>query len=300
MGHDPGIPLPHVPGHEWAGSVVAVGASVSGWKQGDRVTAPFVCGCGSCEQCRAGNQQVCLRQFQPGFTAWGSFAEFVMIEHATENLVQLPDNLSFADAAVLGCRFATSYRAVIHQARIRPGQWVAVHGCGGVGLAAIMIAASCGARVIAIDVDQAKLARARQAGAADAILASAEEDTGARVVELTGGGVHVSIEALGDAAVARQSVLSLRPRGKHVQVGLLADEGVALPLGAVVAGELELLGTHGMQAHCYPEMFGFLENHSLDPGDLVGRTISLEEAPAALSTEAAFHSPGTTVIDRFA
>jgi D-arabinose 1-dehydrogenase-like Zn-dependent alcohol dehydrogenase len=141
-----------VPGHELAGTVAAVGGDVTGWAVGDRVTVPFVCACGSCPSCLAGQHQVCDRQTQPGFTGWGSFAELVALDHADVNLVALPDDVSAATAAALGCRFATAYRAVVHQGRVRAGDWVAVHGCGGVGLSAVMIAVAAGARVVAVDV----------------------------------------------------------------------------------------------------------------------------------------------------
>ena len=153
MGHDPDIALPHVPGHELAGTVVAVGKHVKNYHGGERVTVPFVCGCGRCQQCRSGNQQVCERQFQPGFTAWGAFAEYVAIEYADENLVLLPESMTFETAASLGCRFVTAFRGVVDQGQVRPGMWVAVHGCGGVGLSAVMIAAAAGARVIAVDIN---------------------------------------------------------------------------------------------------------------------------------------------------
>src|SRR5215831_12201253 len=151
-GNDPDIRLPHVPGHELSGLVAAVGADVRNWKGGERVTLPFVCGCGACEQCLDRNQQICDRQFQPGFTAWGGFAEYVALEYADVNLVRLPDEIDFVTAASLGCRFATSFRAIVDQGRVAPEQWVTVWGCGGVGLSAVMIAAAFGAQVIAVDI----------------------------------------------------------------------------------------------------------------------------------------------------
>ena len=145
MGHDPDIrAFPHVPGHELAGVVEAVGAEVRDWAPGARVTVPFVCACGDCEQCAAGNEQICDRQRQPGFTHWGSFAEYVALDWADVNLVALPETVGFDAAAGLGCRFATAYRAVVQVGRAQPGEWVAVHGCGGVGLSAVMIAAGAG------------------------------------------------------------------------------------------------------------------------------------------------------------
>src|SRR3954467_638472 len=207
MGHDPDIVrFPHVPGHELAGVVEAVGARVGRWSPGDRVTVPFVCACGACAQCAAGAHQVCDRQTQPGFTHWGSFAELVAIDWADVNLVALPDELQADVAAALGCRFATAYRAVLQVGRVRPGEWVAVHGCGGVGLAAVMIAVAAGARVVAVDIDEAKLARARALGAENAV----SEDPVAAIRELTGGGAHVSLDALGLPQTCTNSVRCLR------------------------------------------------------------------------------------------
>src|SRR5690606_676421 len=165
MGHDDGIRLPHVPGHELAGVVEAVGDAVTRWRVGDRVTVPFICACGRCEQCASGNHQVCDHQEQPGFTHWGSFAESVAIAEADVNLIALPDALDFVSAAALGCRFATAYRAVMTQGRVQAGEWVAVHGCGGVGLSAIMIAIAAGARVVGVDVSPASLEWAARLGA---------------------------------------------------------------------------------------------------------------------------------------
>ena len=176
MGRDPDIVLPHVPGHELAGVVVAVGAEVATASLGDRVTVPFCGGCGTCRTCRTGNTQICDRATQPGFTGWGSFAEFVAIEHADANLIHLPETIGDAAAALLGCRFITAHRAVVDRAAVRPGEWLAVHGCGGVGLSAVMIAAAIGARVIAIDVDGHALDRAAALGAEITIDASSIDD----------------------------------------------------------------------------------------------------------------------------
>ena len=140
MGHDSDVHLPHVPGHELAGIVEAVGKNVRRWRGGERVTLPFAMGCGACPQCLAGDQQICDDYFQPGFTGWGSFAEFVAVRHADVNLVRLLDEMDFVESASLGCRFVTSFRELIQQGRARAGEWVAVHGCGGVGLAAVQIA----------------------------------------------------------------------------------------------------------------------------------------------------------------
>lgn len=300
MGHDSDVHLPHVPGHELAGIVEAVGKDVVNWKRGDRVTVPFISGCGSCPECHAGHQQVCLAQEQPGFTYWGSFAEYVMIHKADLNLVALPESMDFATAASLGCRFATSFRAVVDQGKASAGQWVAVHGCGGVGLSAVMIANAVGANVIAIDIDDRKLALARELGAVAAINGTAG-DVPEAVIELTRGGAHVSLDALGHPVTCFNSIQNLRPRGKHVQVGLMLGEHAApqIPMAKVIGKELEVLGSHGMQAHRYGAMLDMITSGKLDPSRLVGDRISLEDAPVALMNMDRFQSVGATVITSF-
>ncbi len=357
MGHDPDIGLPHVPGHEFAGTIAAVGAGVTGWQAGDRVTAPFVCACGLCPACAAGDQQVCEQQAQPGFTYWGSFADYVVVPAAAVNLIRLAGELSYAAAAALGCRFATAYRAVADQGRVRPGEWVAVHGCGGVGLSAVMIAAAAGARVVAVDVSAAALDLARRCGAeigvqvlADTAAASetpavpepaasdppatpkpAASETPATsepaaaaglaalpglatagstltvpaaavaqtVVQVTGGGAHLSLDALGSEATCANSILSLRRRGRHVQVGLLpaALGRPRLPMDKVIAAELEILGSHGMPAHAYPRLLALIAAGALDPGLLVTQTLGLAAAPSALASMDRQAQPGIRLIE---
>ena len=301
MGHDPDIRLPHVPGHELAGVIEAVGADVVNWKPGDRVTLPFVCGCGACQQCNSGNHHVCDNQFQPGFTHWGSFAEFVAIDYADVNLVRLPEELDFVTAASLGCRFVTSFRAVVDQGQVSAGQWVAVHGCGGVGLSAIMIAKALNALVVAIDIDDEKLEFAGSIGA-EALINASEVDSVANSVKgITSGGAHVSIDALGSIATCSNSIDSLRKRGKHIQVGLMVgdDRSPTLPMHRVIADELEILGSHGIQAHRYAELLAMIRAGKLRPDLLIGSTIRLEDVLVELPEMNNFKGTGVTVIDRF-
>ena len=280
QGHDADITsFPHVPGHELAGEVAAVGPQVTGWQVGDRVTAPFVLACGDCPECTAGDQQVCRRQRQPGFTHWGSWAELVALPSADVNLVRLPASMSFATAASLGCRYATAYRAVVQVGRVAPGETVAVLGCGGVGLSAVQVAVASGASVVAVDVNGAALGLASSFGASPV-----------SVDDLVG--VDLALDCFGSPDLARAGVLSLRRRGRFVQVGLLQEEP-RIPLGRVLAWELEVLGSHGMAAHTYPALLDLVASGRLDPASLVAREISLDEAPAALASPA---GPGITVI----
>lgn len=297
MGHDPTIRTPHVPGHEFAGVIVEVGPQVRGWLVGERVTVPFVCACGHCDTCRRGEQQVCDRQFQPGFTHWGSFAELVAIDHAETNLVRVPDAMDLDTAASLGCRFSTAYRAVIHHGRVADGDWVVVHGCGGVGLSAVMIAAARGAQVVAVDVSPTALELAETVGAA-ATVDGAHVDVVSAVQSLTGGGAQVSIDALGSVATCQNSVRSLRKRGRHIQIGLMlaGDEMPPVPMAAVISAELEIVGSHGMPAHAYPAMLAEIVDGTLSPQRLVQHRASLNAAPAMLAAFGRQPAGGITVI----
>jgi alcohol dehydrogenase len=282
QGHDP-VPLPHIPGHEFAGVIAEVGPLVRHRRVGERVTAPFVCGCGACEYCRAGDAQVCPRQTQPGFTGPGSFAELVPVHAADLNVVPLPDAIDFVTAASLGCRFATAYRALTAHGKVHAGDWVAVHGCGGVGLSAVMIASAVGARVVAVDLNESALRLAKELGAE--ALVDGRGDPVPQILELTDGGARVSLDAVGSAAAAAASVACLRPRGRHVQVGLLLgpDARAPLPMDRVIARELEIYGSHGMAARDYPGLIDLVTAGTLHPDRLVGSVVGLEEAGVALA-----------------
>jgi alcohol dehydrogenase len=293
-GHDDSVRLPHVPGHEFAGVVESVGAGVTRWRAGDRVTAPFVNGCGHCAWCLAGQAQVCPEQTQPGFTHWGSHAELVAVRAADTNLVGIPDGLSADAAASLGCRFATAFRAVTARARIQPGEWLAVYGAGGVGLSVVMIAAALGARTVAVDRSPAALELAVKLGAERAVLAAG--DTVEQVLAVTGGGAHASIDAVGSAETATSGVLSLRRGGRHVQVGLLAGSMPSLPLDRVIAWELEVLGSHGMAAADYPAMLDLVASGRVRPDELVGAAVGFADAARLLETADSAPPTGIAVL----
>jgi len=301
MGHIGIIQLPHIPGHEMAGTIAAVGKNVKRWKGGERVTLPFCCGCGVCPQCLSGNQQVCEDQFVPGFTAKGSFAEYVAIDRADDNVVLLPDEIDFVTAASLGCRFVTSFRAIVDQGKVSAGEWVAVHGCGGVGLSAIMIAHAAGANVVAIDIADDKLKFAKSLGADVTLNAKNVKSVPDTVRDVTGGGAHVSVDALGSSLTAFNSASSLRRRGKHIQVGLMLaeDAHAAVPMDILVEWELEIIGSHGMQAFKYPGLFELIKSGKLEPQKLIGKTVSLEEACKELPNMSNFATHGVMVINKF-
>jgi len=300
MGHDLVPRLPHVPGHEMAGTIEALGEDVTRWEIGDRVTVPFSIGCGECRSCRQGHLNTCDSFFTPGFTHWGSFAELVAISHADINLVGVPETVDTTHAAALGCRFITSYRAVVDRGRVGEGEWLAVHGCGGVGLSAVMIGSALGARVVAVDISPEALQFAADLGA-EVLVNAREVDPVAAIRDATDGGAHVSIDALGTSTTAINSILSLRKHGRHVQVGLLlADDATPpIPMDPVIAGELEILGSRGMPATDYPRVFEMIEKAQVDPSRLVTNTVSLDDASSVLESMGTFAGVGVTVIDRF-
>ncbi|MBB2946968.1 alcohol dehydrogenase [Actinoplanes lutulentus] len=297
-GHDDDIVFPHVPGHELAGVVAEVGAGVRHWKAGDRVTVPFVCGCGRCAWCLAGDAQVCPDQQQPGFTHWGSFAEYVALHAADTNLIAIPETVGFAAAAGLGCRFATAYRGLVGRARLAGGEWVTVVGAGGVGLSAVMIARALGGRVIAVDRNPEALAVAAELGAEHTLLAGSA-DVPAAVAALTGGGSHVAMDAVGSESTCADAILSLRRRGRHVQVGLLPPIGghPRVPMARVIGWEIDVLGSHGMAAADYPGMLALIEQGLLRPERLIERTVGLEEAAALLPGFDQATVAGMTMVD---
>ena len=300
-GHDPSISLPHVPGHEFSGTVVAVGADVERTRIGQRVTLPFVLGCGRCAMCRSGDQHVCENQYQPGFDGWGSFSEFVAVPYADGNLVPLPPDMTFATAAGLGCRFATAFRAVVDQGAVVDGTQVAIWGCGGVGLSAVMIAAALGAEVWALDIDDEALRIASTFGAAHTVDA-ADPDLAVREIRSSGGGVDVSLDALGSTQTSIASMRSLRRRGRHIQVGLMVGDDLAppIPMWRLHALEIELYGSHGMQAWRYPDMLAMVSDGRLAPDRLVTETVDLDGGIAHLREMASFPGSGFVVIDDFA
>lgn len=297
MGHDPGITLPQVPGHEFAGRIAELGGEVKGWSIGDRVTVPFSSGCGVCPVCERGDTHLCDAQYQPGFDGWGSFAEFVAISYAQTNLVRLPDELDVVDAAALGCRFMTAFHALVNRAGPEPGQWLTVHGCGGVGLSAVHIGQALGLRVIAVDLDPAKLDAALELGA-EAAIDARHEDAVTATLALTAGGSAVSIDAVGSGQTVANSINCLRPGGRHIQIGLVDHLGTALPIpmARVIAKELEVVGAHGMPADRYPGLLAMVAQGRVDPGRLVKKVLRLNEAPAELEAMSTFDTVGFSVV----
>lgn len=304
-GHDGDViehGLPFVPGHEVSGIVVEVGRDVTLLSVGDAVAVPFILSCGTCAACRESKPTVCHRQEQPGFTQWGSFAQFVALPRADRNLRKIPLGVSFVEAAALGCRFTTAYRAVLQQGRLQRGETVAVFGCGGLGLSCILLAVNQGASmIIAVDVNEAALNKAKQLGATHTIHAATDEQVRGDVWKATNNeGADVSIDAAGFPATCENAVHCTRRAGRMVQVGLpIGGRPPLIPMGLVAGRELELIGSHGFAARDLPDLLGMVADGRLRPMLLVEQCVTLEEGAQTLMDMDKFSPLGMTVITDF-
>lgn len=294
-------PLPHIMGHEFCGVIEDVGKDVTRFKKGDRVIVPFTQGDGTCPMCQAGHHNVCDNITLPGINIWGGYGKFVHIPNADTNLVILPESIDFVEAAGVGCRFMTAFHGVTDQAQVRPGEWVAVHGCGGVGLSAIQIITALGAHAIAVDINDEKLAFAKELGAV-ATVNSKKENAAESIKELTKGGAHVSVDALGITETCQSAINSLAKRGRHLQIGLTTsnEKGmIPVPIDLIVINEIQIVGSYGMQAPRYPQMLRMIENGILSPKDLVTQTISIEEAGSVIESMGNYTNMGVTVVNKW-
>lgn len=299
VGEHPRVKPGQIPGHEYCGIVEEAGPRAR-WQVGDRVIAPFILACGDCPSCMAGEQSTCPNQRLPGFVEPGAFAERVAVPHA-HNLTRLPETMSPTLAAALGCRVTTAWHALTGRAAVKGGEWVAVHGTGGIGLATLLLGKALGARVVVVDIVPEKLAHARALGA-DAAIDAAKEDSVTAIRDLTGGGAHVSIEALGIEATTVASIRCLRPLGRHVQVGMPVGHTatMSLPMNLVYMGQLALYGTRGMPPWRYPSLLSLIESGAVDLSPMVAREIPLSRASAELRAMDGPTPPGVAVITDFA
>jgi alcohol dehydrogenase len=293
-------------GHEPVGTVKAVGEDVETIAVGDRVCVPFNLSDGTCRFCKRGRANICERVIPLGFVSFqpGAFAEEFPVRNADHNVVKLPDGVDPVDVAGLGCRFATAFHGLVHRVDITPGDWVAVHGCGGVGLSAVHIADALGANVVAIDLAEEKLERAADLGADETVDVTGVEDVPRAVTGHTPNnrGVEVSVDALGIAETCRNSVNSLGKGGQNLQIGLTTSEEqgeVSLPVDRIVMEEREFVGSFGMPPHEYEEIFSMMERDKIDPGRIVSKTVALEDVPDVIASMGEYETVGIPVCTEF-
>ncbi len=294
-------PLPITLGHEFSGTVEAVGRDVSAVAVGDRVAVPFHEACGVCNYCRSGRTNLCDALEFLGMTHDGGYAEYVRVLNADLNCVRLPDAVSYDAASALGCRYMTAWHALAHQAALRGGEWLAVHGVGGIGLSAVQIGVALGAGVIAVDIDERKLEAARHQGAAHTVNAR-DVDVAQTVKELTSGGADVALGGLGVAELVRSALMGLRKGGRLVQVGLTskAEQGiVGIPLDELIEAELTIIGSVGNPHIHLPALLSLVADERLDPSALITERVELAQANDVLERMTSFDTVGFALIDRF-
>ena len=297
VGAHPKVQNGSILGHEYCGTVVEAGPNAT-HKVGDRLIAPFILGCGSCSACQTGISNTCADQITPGFGTPGAYAEYIAVPF-DHNLVHLPPTMSPALAAGLGCRVTTAWHALTDRADVEAGEWVAVHGTGGIGLSVLLLAKMLGCRVVAVDVVDEKLDHAKQHGA-DAVVNAAKEDAAEAIRDITGGGAQVSIEALGIEATTNASLECLAILGRHVQVGMPSGDGrMDVNMRAIYAKQLSFFGTRGMPSWKYPRLLGMIDRGEVDISPMVAKEVRLEEASAELRAMNGPTQPGTAVITQF-
>lgn len=237
----------------------------------------------------------------------GAFAERYSVRYADHNLVQLPEDVDPVDVAGLGCRFATAFHGLVHRVDISPGDTVAIHGCGGVGLSAVHVADVLGAEVVAVDIEESKLERARDLGATETVDATAVEDVSgavtARVSSGHGtGGIDVSVDALGIAETLQNSIACLGKGGQHLQIGMTTSEeegSVSVPVDQMVFDEQSFHAAYGAPPTEYDEILRLMEQDRLDPGRIVGETVTLDEVPTVMERLDDFETVGIPVCTEF-
>lgn len=284
-------------GHEYCGTVVEAGSNAQ-YKVGDQLIAPFILACGSCPACHTGVSNTCENQVVPGFGPPGAYAEYVAVPF-DHNLVYLPETMSPALAAGLGCRVTTAWHALTDRAQVKAGEWVAVHGTGGIGLSTLLLAKMLGAQVVVVDIVDEKLEHATAHGA-DATVNAAKVNAAEAIRDLTGGGAHVSIEALGSPITTNASVECLRILGRHVHVGMPGGDGMMeINMRAIYTKQLSFFGTRGMPSWKYPSLLDMIARGAVDISPMVAREVGLSDASGELRAMGGPTSPGTAVITDF-
>lgn len=230
--------LPFIPGHEGVGTVAAVGRDVKRVKEGDRVGVPWLhTACGYCPHCRTGWETLCGKQQNTGYSVNGSFAEYAL---ADPNYVgRLPENLAWGPAAPVLCAGVTVYKG-LKETEVKPGEWVAISGIGGLGHMAVQYARAMGMHVAAIDVHPDKLELARSLGA-EITIDARESDPVAELQQRIGGVHGVLVTAVSPAAF-EQAFGVLRPHGTMALVGLPPGR-FAMPIFDTVLKRITVRGS---------------------------------------------------------
>jgi 6-hydroxycyclohex-1-ene-1-carbonyl-CoA dehydrogenase len=272
-------PPPIVLGHEISGTVEAVGEEVDAFGPGDRVLAAAVFSCGSCRACRNGRENICEAGVMLGNHTNGGYAELVVAP--ARDVFPLPDEVPLIEGAIIADALTTPYHAVVNRGRVRAGEWVVVIGCGGVGLNVVQMAVAQGARVVAVDLSDDKLAWAARLGASASVNSSEIERVDKAVRELTDGGADVACEVVGRAVTQETALSCLKTGGRMIMIGY-SPERMSLNAGRVMFRELTVLGSLGCPPVDYPRVIDLVRQGRLLVSEMVTHRFPLEEIHQAL------------------
>jgi 6-hydroxycyclohex-1-ene-1-carbonyl-CoA dehydrogenase len=273
---------PLILGHEISGTIESLGTGVTGWKAGDRVLLPAVLTCGTCEMCRMGRENICERNLMFGNNVDGGFAEFVIAP--AKDVFHLPADVPLIEGSIIADAITTPFHAVVRRGRVAPGDWVIVFGCGGVGLNVVQMAAAQGARVIAVDLSNAKLEWAKTLGAGSVLNSGELPKLEKEVRRITGGaGVDVAFEVVGRPAAQEQALGCVRTGGRLVLVGY-SPAAMQLNGGRVMYREIEILGSLGCRPVDYPRVIELARQGRIKVAELVTHRFPLDRINEALDT----------------
>jgi 6-hydroxycyclohex-1-ene-1-carbonyl-CoA dehydrogenase len=267
-------PPPLILGHEAAGVVAALGAGVVGRAVGDRVLVPAVVACGQCEACRRGRENICdgLRMF--GNNIPGGYAEYLVAP--AKDCIPMPPEIPLEEGSIIADAISTPYHAVKNRGRVRPGEWVAVFGCGGLGMNLIQCAVAFGGRVVAVDVNPQKLETAERLGASAVFNPRDVDRVDKAVKKATAGGVDVAFEAIGKPETIRSAFDSVRRGGRLCQVGFCAEE-VPLSTAKIMYYEIEVIGSLGCPTVEYPGLIDLVRRGRIQVESMVTAKFPLED-----------------------
>lgn len=270
---------PIILGHEVSGVVEKVSDGVAGYSGGERVLVPAVLSCGDCGNCREGRDNICERMSMVGNHVDGGFAEFMRAP--ARMLFKLPAELPLQESAVISDAMSTPFHAVKNRGMVRAGEWVAIFGCGGVGINAVQIAAAFGANVVAVDVDDRKLELARQLGAS-AVFNSKQVDAAKEIRGVTdGGGVDAAFEVVGKPEVQELALRSVKTGGRLVTVGS-SERNWDFKVSRVMFRELTIIGSLGCRSAEYPRIIEMARSGKLKLGPVVSEKLPLQDVNGAL------------------
>lgn len=265
---------PIILGHEISGIIEEIGNAVKNFKKGDRVLIPPVFSCGKCPSCREGRGTLCTNQIMVGNHRDGGFAEYIAVP--SSEIFALPIEIPLQEGCIISDAISTPYHAVVNRAEVKAGNLVAVFGCGGVGLATIQMLNAVGGNVIAIDVFDEKLEKAKKFGAFFTINGKKEADVPKAIRKLTNGGVDIAIEVIGYPPTIQQAFESVKWGGRVVVVGY-SHENITINAGRLMFREIEMKGSLGCGLQDYPKVINMCKEGKIKVKELVTHKFKLEE-----------------------